>query len=137
MSMAMMVSRPGVVMARIQRPVPTVGAAFRLERPLHGMHMGTEPFHHLSEDMVRLDQDCAAGDLCRRMPIAEVPRDAGERDRIGGMYLQQILGGSPNENNPAAVQQQAIAIREIGRFREVEQKLAPGVRLQHQAASVA
>jgi hypothetical protein len=82
------ISMSVVMMACVQRPVPTIGTTLRLERPLHFVHMSPQPFHHLRQHVIRLDEDGVGGDLRGRMPIAEVPGDTCQRNRIRGVDLE-------------------------------------------------
>ena len=61
-----------------QRAFATVSTTFRIERPLHVVHMSAEPDHHVLEHMVRLNVDRAARDFRWRVPVADVPGDAGQ-----------------------------------------------------------
>ena len=70
-----------VVMPFLQRPLATVGATLRLEWPPDAVHVRAETDDHLLQNMIRLDVDGAVGDLGRRVPIADVPRDP--RQRVG------------------------------------------------------
>ena len=71
--------------------VVVVGAALRLEGAHHGLHGAALAAHHLGQDMVVLDIDRVGGDLGRRVPVADMPGDAHQPQRVLGLDLQQAL----------------------------------------------
>jgi hypothetical protein len=90
-----------MMMARVQRSMPAIGAAFGLERPLDAVHVRAQALHHLGQHVIGLNQDLALLDLCRRMPIAEVPSDARQRQRIRSVNLHQVLSRGLHKYNAA------------------------------------
>ena len=59
-----------------------VGAALRVERPLHEPRAGAEAAHHVGDHVIVADVDDALADLGGEMPVAEVPGDARQRARV-------------------------------------------------------
>jgi hypothetical protein len=117
--------------------VVIIGAALGLERPRHGVHGAALPAHHLGEDMVVLDIDRISGNLGRRMAVADVPGDAHQPQRILGADLKQALRCGLDQDEPAVLQLDGIAVAERGRLVEVEQHVEAAIGLQCEAAAVA
>jgi hypothetical protein len=138
MVMSMLMTVPAVVMVSLlQRPFRTVGAALGLERPSDLMHMRAESFHHLGQDMIRFDVDRMFGDLCRRVPISDMPGDPGERVRVVGVDLHQILGRRLHLDQGSIGELERIAMRKVCRLGQIQQELVTSIALHGNAPSIA
>lgn len=111
-----------MVMALRQRPLAAVGTALGIERAHDMVDVRTEPDNHLLQNVIRLDIDGAACDLCRYVPVADVPRDARQGVRVVRVDLQQGLGRCHDFHEAAPLDLECIAVREIGRLGQIEQK---------------
>lgn len=112
---------------------PTLG----LERPFDHRHRTALPTHHLGEDMVVLDVERVGRDLGRGVAVADMPGDAHQPQRVVGADLQQALGRRPDQDEPAILQLDRVAVVERGRLVEIEQDIEAGVALQRQTPAAA
>lgn len=135
---SMLMTVPAVVMVSLlKRPFRTVGAALGLERPSDFMHMRPKPFHHLGQDMIGLDVDCVFCDLCRRVPIADMPSDPCERMRVVGVDLHQILGRRLHLDQGSVGELQRIAMGKVRRLGQIQQELVTSIALHGDAPPIA
>ena len=81
------------------RTAMAISAAFRIEWLADFSDCCTEVFQHMSNHSVALDQQAFRFDLTRRMPIADVPREAHKV--IAGDRKQVFLCG--DDFNQAAI----------------------------------
>ena len=102
-----------------------IGADFRVERRLEPGDPAAEPRHHLGDDMVGADAQPLAGDLQRQMPVAEMPGDAQQIGRTVGRDLEDRLGGGAHPQIAAAVEFETVALDQVMRPRQIEQKGLP------------
>lgn len=113
-----------------------VGAALGAERPHHRLDGAAEAAHHVGENVVVLDEDRALGDLGRGVAVADVPGDAGERERIGRLDREQPLGRRLHLDEAAVLQHQRVAVVEHDRLAEIEQEREAAFGAEHHAAPV-
>lgn len=86
--------------------------------------------------MVLADQNDAAEDLDRQMPIAEVISKLRQTGR-SGPYLQKRLGRGDDANDSARREGEAVAFREARRLRQIEEKFAAvAVHVETNAAAM-
>ena len=98
-----------------------VGAAFRLERPLHRPYRGAKSNDHVRKHMVRADDQRSLADLGRNMTIAEMPGDPDRVNRIGNRNLEYRFGGCPDPYPAAVFKLQSVALPHCHRPLEIEQ----------------
>lgn len=129
----------GCVMRVIVIMVVTViiGAALGLERTLDHAHGAALATDHLGEDMVVLDIDGVCRDFRRCVPVADMPGDAHQPQRVLGPHFEQALRSGPDQDQAAVFELHGIAIVQNRRLVEIEQDLAPAIALQRDAAAIA
>ena len=71
--------------------VTVIGPARRLEWLFHIHHRSTETFQHRTDHMIAQDQDTTFLDLRRKMPVAQVPGEFDEVQRITRLHLEQLF----------------------------------------------
>ena len=113
-----------------------VGAALGAEGTHDRLDDAAEATHHVGENVVVLDEDRALGDLGRGVAIADVPGDAGERERIGRLDREQPLGRRLHLDEAAILQHQRVAVVEHDRLAEIEQERESALGAEHHAAAV-
>lgn len=126
-----------VMMPIVKWPFPAIGATFRLERAQHLAHSGPEPDDHGLEDMVVLNVDCVNRNFSRCVSIADVPRYACELMRTFGMNFEQTLGCSDDADKSAVFQLQGVAVSQVCRLLQIEEKRRPAVRPHGRAPAIA
>lgn len=113
-----------------------VGAALGAEGAHHRLHGTAEAAHHVGENVVVLDEDRGLGDLGRGMAVADVPGDAGERERIGRLDREKPLGRRLHLDEAAVLQHQRVAVVEHDGLAEIEQEGKPAFGAENDAAPV-
>lgn len=108
-----------------------------LERALDGGDAAALAPHHLGEHVVFLDVDRLGRDLGRRMPVAHVPGDAQQAQRVLGADLEKLLRGGLHLHEAPVLELQRIAVVEDGRLLEVHEEGGASGSGQHHAAPVA
>jgi len=126
-----------MMMALLQRTFRAVCTALRLERPANLMHVGTESFHHFSQYVIGLDVDRMLGDLCRRVPIADMPGDTGEGQRIMCVYFEQVLRRCLDFDKRTIRQLQRVAVRKIRCLGQIKQEFVAPIAFHGDAAPIA
>lgn len=114
-----------------------IGAALRLERTFDHAHGAALATDHLGEDVVVLDIDGVRRDLRGRVPVADMPGDAHQPQRVLGPHFEQALRSGPDQDQAAVFEFHGIAIVQNRRFVEIEQDLAPAIAFQRDAAAIA
>lgn len=113
-----------------------VGAALGAEGAHHRLHGTAEAAHHVGENVVVLDEDRGLGDLGRGMAVADVPGDAGERERIGRLDREKPLGRRLHLDEAAVLQHQRVAVVEHDGLAEIEQEGEPAFGAENDATPV-
>ena len=90
--------------------VVMVGPAHGTKRPLDDLDRGAEPDEHVDEHVIVGDVDRLARDLGRHVPVADMPGEREEVERIIGADLDKALGRSLHLDEPAALQPDGIAV---------------------------
>jgi len=100
-----------------------VRAAFRLERLGDVTDASAKTAHHVFDHVIAADEEPLGGDRRRQMAVADVPGDAGERGRIRGADLGERLRRRPHRDRSAILEDEAVAVTQEGRLRQIEQEL--------------
>ncbi len=108
-----------------------VGPALRPERTHDRLYPAAEPAHHVGKDVVVLYEDRRRCDFGRRVAVADVPGDTGQRQRIVRRHLQQPLLRRPHRHQTVVFQHQRIAVVQHSRLAEIEQERQASVACQH------
>src|SRR5215216_3808343 len=127
LSVAMLAGEMSVMVVRAIVPV---GAALRLERPIHRRRRAALPARHVGEHRVLLDVEGLRGHLGRRVPVADVVGDLEEPQRVFGAQLQEALRRGPHRDQSTVLQLHGVAVVEYGGLLEVEQEVEPGIARQ-------
>ncbi|KFC64044.1 hypothetical protein FG93_05554 [Bosea sp. LC85] len=114
-----------------------IGAALGLERTFDHAHGAALAANHLGEDMVVLDIDRVCRDLRRRVPVADMPGDTHQPQRVLGPHFEQALRSGLDQDEAAILELHRIAIVQDRRLVEIEQDLAAAIAFQGDAAAIA
>ena len=99
-----------------------VSAAFRIERRLERDHARPETRGHRLDHGIAADAQRLRQYLGWQMAVAEVPGDAGHRQRVCGPDLRQRFGLGDHFHQAPVLEPQTVAAAQHCRFREVEQE---------------
>ena len=99
-----------------------ISAAFRIKGRFHMGKRSTQALQHGFNHMILADQNAAAFNLRRQMPIAEMPSQARQPFRRFGGDLNQGLRRGLHQNDTATFQQQTIPLVERGGLIQIQQK---------------
>src|SRR5215218_9229561 len=134
LSVAMLAGEMSVMVVRAIVPV---GAALRLERPIHRRRRAALPARHVGEHRILLDVEGLRGHLGRRVPVADVVGDLEKTQRVLGAQLQEALRRGLYLDEAAVFQHHGVAVIEHGGLVEVEEEVEPGIALQSDSPAVA
>ena len=107
-----------------------VGATLGLKRAHDGRCRAALAADHLGEHVIVLDIDRLRRDLGRRVPVADMPGDAKQPQRVLGRDLQQSLRRGFDRDEPPVLQLHGVAVVELRRLVEVEQEGEPTLALK-------
>ncbi len=124
-------------MAVVVAAVVLVGAALGAERAPDGRRRAALAAHHLGQDVVVLDPDRVGADLGRRVPVADVPGDPHQAQRVLGPDLEERLGRRPHLHEAPVLEPDGIAVGKRRRLVEVEEEVEPALPFQRHSAPVA
>lgn len=91
-----------------------IGARFGLERHQGFGNVDIEPQQHVAQHRIGFELEIAIADFHRGMPVAEVVRRAGERERRGRRDEQHRLGGGFHPNEATVVGHEHVAAAQHG-----------------------
>lgn len=111
-------------------------ARLRIERSLDPRHRGAEARGHLLQNMIAADAEPVAGDLHVGVTVADVPRELNEFHRGTRADLEQRLGLSGHQHDPAIVEHDPIAITQGDRFVEIQQEWRTSLAAKRNAAAM-
>jgi hypothetical protein len=114
-----------------------VRAVFRIERRLDRRKLRAETAKHVLDHVVAADAQPLAGDLQVDMAVADVPGEPRQFLRIGRRDLDQRLGLADNPHHGAVVEDEAVAVVQGRRLRQIEQKPGAALAGQDDAAAMA
>jgi hypothetical protein len=123
-------------MAVVVAAVGLVGAALGAERAPDGRRRAALAADHLGQDVVVLDPDRVGADLGRRVPVADVPGDPHQPQRILGPDLEERLGRRLHLHEAPVLEPHCIAVGKRRRLIEVEEEVEPALPFQRHAAPV-
>lgn len=128
LGMGMRVSVPMIVPA-----IVLVGAALRLERARDGRGRAALAADHLGEHVVIFDIDRVRRDLRRRVPVADMPGDPHQPERIFRPHLEQALRRCPHLDEPPVLELHGVPIVERRRLVQIEQEREPALPRERKA----
>ncbi len=102
-----------------------IGAAFGIERRLERDHPSPEALGHRLDNGIAADAQGFRQHFGQEMAVAEVPGDAGHRQRVGGPDLRQRFGLGDHFHHASVLKPQPVAAAQHGRFGEIEQEFEP------------
>jgi hypothetical protein len=97
-----------------------ISTAFRIEGDLHMLQLRAKPLKHGFNHMILADQNAAAINLRRQMPIAQMPRQTREAFWRFRRNFYQWLWCGLHQDDTTTFQQQPITLAEHGRFLKVQ-----------------
>jgi hypothetical protein len=99
-----------------------ISATFRIKRRFHMGKLSAQALQHGFNHVILADQNPAAFNLRRQMPIAEMPCKTRQPFWRFGGDLNQGLRRGLHQNDTAAFQQQPITLAERSGFFQIQQK---------------
>jgi hypothetical protein len=114
-----------------------VRAVFRIERRLDRGKLRAETAKHVLDHVVAADAQPLAGDLQVDVAVADVPGEPRQFVGIGRRDLDQRLGPADNPHHGAVVEDEAVAVMQGRRLRQIEQKPGAALAGQDDAAAMA
>jgi hypothetical protein len=127
MIMVVMVIMIMTVVVRVRGAVLglRIGAAFRIERRFERDHAGAKTLGHRLDDGIAADAQRLWLYFSRQMPVAEVPGDASQDQRVGGPDFHQRFGLGDHLDHAPVLEPQPVAAAQHRRFRKIEQEFEP------------
>jgi len=135
MPMIMIMIMPVIVTVRMTA-MRMVGAARRLESFADLRHRCAETFEHGANDMVAQNEDAVFLDLCREVPIAEVPGKLDQMPAIARLDLEQLFRSGNDLDQLAVFAHQQVAIGEEDRLFQIEHYHLAVFEMQQLAAQM-
>lgn len=114
-----------------------IGAAFRVKGRFDWQQPSTEAHQHFINHPIRTDAQSPRHDLHGQMAIANVPGEAGQRQRRLRPNLRQGFGAGDHFHSAAILQYQGIAMAKRHHLRPVEQKVGSSAGRHANTAAVA
>jgi hypothetical protein len=99
-----------------------VSPALGIERRLERNHPSPEPLGHRLDDGIAADAQRFRQHFGQEMAVAEVPGDAGHRQRIRGPDLRQRFGLGDHFDHASILEPQSVAAAQHRGLLEVEQE---------------
>jgi hypothetical protein len=134
MLMAVIMGVPVIMV--IMATMGVIGTAHRLKRRIHGRNGRAQPFQHGADHVVALNEDTLRTDFGGHVPIAQMPGDFGQMQRVAAAHFKQLFRSGHDFHQIAIVQQQLVAIGKQHGFLEVEHDHLAIVERQKLAAQV-
>ena len=113
MGMTAMITRVGmvvVVLMGMPGPTPGIGPAFGVEGCPDMAHMPAKARYHIGNHMVMPHKDALRRNGGGKVPVAQVPRQPQQVQRVMGGDFHQVFRQGFNPNDAAIVKHQPIAI---------------------------
>ena len=111
-----------------------IGSGLRLERTCDMGNLAALPAHHFGQHVIVLNIDRIRGNFGWRMPITDMPCHFQKPQGIIRLDFQQGFGRGFDQNQPAVIEFQRIAIIENGCFFKIEQEGCTLFSIEHHAA---
>ena len=108
-----------VVMAR------TVSPRLRIKRRNNIFDCGTKADQHIPDHMIAANSKLSFEYFGGQMPVSKLPCEGNQMVRRGRPHPVQRLCLGPHFNDPAILQQEALAVLEQASFLKVQQELGP------------
>lgn len=115
----------GVLVIRVAMPMRLgrlISPAFRLEARLDDLDARPQPARHLLQHAIARSADTVGEQLCRHMPVAEMPGKTRQVMRVLRDDLRHRLLRRDHSHNATVIQREPIAVLQPGGFGQVEQK---------------
>lgn len=124
MMMFMVVVVMTMMMSVIMMGMATgICTAQRAENCRYIRHRGAEPLEHRLDDMITKNEDAIILDLCRQMPVADMPGEFGYVERIAPANLVEFLACSADFNFASVIQNEPVSVAQHHRLREIDKHL--------------
>jgi hypothetical protein len=111
-------------------------ADVRFKGGLRVGHEPTETDHHIFKHMIAADTQLIIEDLHVRMPIPQMPGQAEEIKRIPALDLGEGFDTAAHAHNRSIIEDETVAVPQLGRVRQIEQKTGAALRSQHHAPAM-
>jgi hypothetical protein len=111
-------------------------ADLRLEGGLNVGHEPAKTNHHILKHMIAADTQPIAEDLHIRVPIAQMPGQADEIKRMTAFDLGEPFDATADAHDRSIVEHETVAIPQVGRVRQIQQKARAALSGQHQAPAM-
>jgi hypothetical protein len=111
-----------VIMMSVIMASADVGPAFGIERRLDLDHARAKPLHHLFDHMITTDSQVLAGDLDRKVAVAEMPGEPHHLPRVHTAKFDQRFGRRDDLNETAVLEHQRVAAAQRNGLRQVKQE---------------
>jgi mannose-6-phosphate isomerase-like protein (cupin superfamily) len=108
----------------------------RVERGVDRRDRGAEARRHLLQHVVAPDAEFVADDLHVGVAVAEMPGELHECERRPGVHLSQGFRLAGNQDNPAIVEHDAVAVAQRDGLVEIQQEFRSALALEHDAAAM-
>lgn len=114
-----------------------VGPALGLERALNQGGGAALAPDHFGQNVVVLDVDGVRRDLGGRVPVADVPGDPHEAQRVLGADLEKLLRRGLDLDEATILELHGVPVGEGRRLVEIEEKIEARIAFERDAAAVA
>jgi hypothetical protein len=111
-------------------------ADLRLEGGLDVGHEPAETNHHGLKHMIAADTQPIVEDLHIRVPIAQMPGQADEIKRTTAFDLGEQFDTTADAHDRSIVEHKTVAVPQVGRVRQIQQKTRAALSGQHQASAM-
>ena len=113
-----------------------IGAAFGVERRLERNHSRAKAHDHRLDHGIAADAQSLRHDFGRQMAVAEVPGDAGHRQRVCGPYFRQRFGLGDHFHHAPVLEPQTVSAAKHRCLLEVEQEFEPADPVHDDAPAI-
>jgi hypothetical protein len=123
-----------IVLMAMSLTATGICTALRIERRFDRNEARTESANHVLDHMIAADAQPLPDDLRRQMPVAEMPRDPHQMQRIGAANFDQWLRRTDYLDQSAVFQHERIAAAQRDCLFQIEEEFEPA-RSGHRHAS--
>lgn len=114
-----------------------VGSALWMKRKLDLTDLGTEPAQHDGYDVIAADAQHVGADLRGQVAVTQMPSQPREEDGVDCPHLEQDFRGAAHRHEVAALEFESVPLAQARHFRQIEQKIKPGLAGEPNPAPVA